>query len=332
MSGERIIPFAAILFSVSVFGGCVPSYVNSPISPARESIEFRPQAKIEQTVKSYEDEGRKWGERHRAMKLTPSNLEIAEKAVPKDGRFCLKKYKDMDEDFVGALADPDHVKYLAFFNTHSELKEAFKKGYRLGYQDRTADLVLGPHFIVAAYCIGEDTGKDFVRTINVFEKTWAQTLKNATDVFITLISEGSQADREAFIKAFSEEYTAKYNKTKEMLQAGGFVVQQSEGGTLLYIDASKTLAVLDIPKPDLLKTEIYHQTFKVMGDEWGKKLSQNTIRRDALIDLFRRSKTAFQEVPVNLQSNLKVVQDAFKSSYGTDADYVFKGLLKDAGY
>jgi hypothetical protein len=236
---------------------------------------------------------------------------------------------NIDDIFVGALVDGDN---LNFFWVHSDLKDAFKKGYRFGYQDRAADLVLGPNLTEAAARIGEGTAKRFVEVINGFEKGWADTLSRAIDVFITLISEGSQADRERFIKKFTEEYTAKYNTTQEILQGGGFMTQMSEGGTMLHIDARKTLAILDIPRPETLKTEIYHQTFRVMGDEWGKRLSHNLIKRDELIDLLRRSKTALQEVPISLANNLGIVRDAFVSSYGTDAQNVFIGLIKDAGY
>ena len=114
-------------------------------------------------------------------------------------------------------------------------------------------------------------------------------------MFIILISEGSQADRETFIDRFVNIYSAKYNKIQELLRAGGFVTQVSEGGTTLNIDVTKTMAVLNIPRPDTLKTEIYQQTFRVMGDEWGRRYSTNLVKRDELIDLFRRSKTAMEK-------------------------------------
>lgn len=292
--------FVAVMFcllTICFLGGCVT--VDQFIK--REETYVR-------TVASYEEYGRKWGTKHWNEKLTPGKI---------------------DPLFVEALIDPDR---LDFFWVHSDLKDAFKKGYRLGYQERTADLVLGPNLTEGAARIGNITASKFVKTIETFESEWAETLKRAINVFITLISEGSQADREEFIRKFTDEYAAKYNKTREMLKAGGFMTQVSEGGTMLYIDASKTLAVLDIPSPNTLKTEIYHQTFRVMGDEWGKRLSHNLIKRDELIDLLRRSKTALQEVPVSLGSNLGIIQNAFENSYGTDAENVFRGLIKDAGY
>ena len=141
--------------------------------------------------------------------------------------------------------------------------------------------------------------------ITAFERGWAETLKRAIDVFITLISEGSQADREKFIAKFIDIYSVKYAETQKMLKQGGHMTQMSEGGTLLYIDYSrgKTLGALDIPHPSILKTEIYHQAFKVMGDELGRRFSTNLIKRNDLIELLCRSKTALEEVDPGLDGN-----------------------------
>jgi hypothetical protein len=116
------------------------------------------------------------------------------------------------------------------------------------------------------------------------------------------------------------------------LKAAGFVMQTSEGGTTLFLDARNVKAVLDIPSTKVLKAEIYRQTFKVMGDEWGKRFSHNLVKRDQLIDLLRRSKTALQEVNPGLGGNLAIVRESFEASYGTDAVNVFRSLGKEAGY
>lgn len=297
----------ACLFITFIFIGCSTMATNE--NPTNTT--FRPV----RTAASFEEAGKWWGTKHWNVHLKPG---------------------DIDEPFIAALIDNNN---LDFFWIHTDLKSAFIKGYRFGYQDRTADLVLGPQFTEAAARIGLSTAKKFVIVINTFEKDWAETLQRAIHVFITLIAEGSQADREKFIKKFTDEYALKYKDTQEKLRAGGFIAQISEGGTMLHIDATKTLALLDIPKPETLKAEIYSQTFKVMGDELGKRFSHNLIKRDELIDLLRRSKTALQEVPestpaltARLEKNLGIIYDAFLKSYGTDADNVFKGLIKDAGY
>jgi hypothetical protein len=264
----------------------------------------------ERNVASFEKEGRNWGERLKG-----------------------RKPGELDDDFVNALKDPERID---FFNVHSDLKEAFKKGFRMGYEDRIADLILGPHLTAAAGRIGNETSDRFVKVINAFEQGWADTIRNAINVFIVLISEGSQADRETFIENFTNVYSQKWRSTQEILKGHNIMTQQSEGGTMLFLDYSKgkTLGALDIPAPLALKTEIYHQTFKVMGDEWGRRLSTNLIRRDELIELLRRCKTALEEVKPGLAGNLGIIRDAFvkKESYGTDAENVFAGLIKAAGY
>jgi hypothetical protein len=263
-------------------------------------------SKPERTVSSYEGVGRDWGKALKGMR-------------PND---------PVNQEFVNRLIDPSDID---FFNVHSDLKEAFKKGFRMGFEDRTADLVLGPHLTAAAGRVGQDTSARFVRVITDFEIGWAATLKYAVDVFIVLISEGSQADRETFIYNFMLVYGDKYNSTQAILKGKNVVTQMSEGGTMLYLDYSrgKVLGALDIPSAMALKTEIYRQTFKVMGDEWGRRFSTNLIKRDELIDLLRRCKTAFNEVPGN---NLGIVYDSFIQSYGTDAANVFLELIKAAGY
>ncbi|HEY3275831.1 MAG TPA: hypothetical protein VGJ94_04360 [Syntrophorhabdaceae bacterium] len=264
-------------------------------------------SKPERTVSSYEGVGREWG---KALKN-------------------LRPNEPLNQEFVGRLIDPSDID---FFNVHSDLKEAFKKGFRMGFEDRTADLVLGPHLTAAAGRVGYDTSSRFVKVITDFEVGWAATLKYAVDVFIVLISEGSQADRETFIYNFMKVYGDKYNSTQAILKGRTVMTQMSDGGTLLYLDYSKgkVLGALDIPSATALKTEIYRQTFKVMGDEWGRRFSTNLIRRDDLIDLLRRCKTALTEIEGN--NNLGIIYDAFNRSYGTDAHNVFQELVKAAGY
>ncbi len=263
------------------------------------------------TVSSYEEAGKWWGSRHAGLDKKNPRLQPG----------------GIDPNFVSALADHGS---LDFFWVHAELKDAFKKGYRLGYQERTADLVLGPNLTKAAELIGGTSADRFVKVVEDFESGWAETLKEAIDVFITLISEGSQADRLEFINNFEERYDKKYKNTLDRLKKGGFITQTSEGGTTLYIDATKTMAVLNIPSTKTLKTEIYRQTFRVMGDEWGKRLSHNLVKRDELVDLLRRSKTALMEVEPGMRHNLKIIQDAFKASYGPDGENVIRSMTKDA--
>jgi hypothetical protein len=284
------------------------------------NIEYKIDA-ITKSAKTYEDEGIKWGRLHwangTAKKLDPNSIDMR---------------------FVIQLAER---KGLDFFWVHSELKEAFRKGYRIGYQDRTADLVLGPNVSAAAVYIGQRVGNRFVKTIEDFETGWANSIMESIDVFITLISEGSQVDRERFIATFTDVYLDKYQKTQKLLKGGASLSKTSEGGTLLQLDYSqgKLMGALDIPPVESLKNQLYDQTFIVMGDELGRRFSNNLIKRQDLVDLLRRSKTALQESPFEITSqerrlerNMKIIHRSFVSQYGTDADNVFKGLIQEAGY
>jgi hypothetical protein len=262
--------------------------------------------RTERTSASYMNEGRFWGQKLREAKVTPGNLDEA-----------------FIKNFIGQNLD--------YFNVHEELKEAFKRGFRMGYEDRIADLVLGPHITEAAGRIGERTSTDFVKVIQNFEVGWGGTLNDAVRVFIVLVAEGSQADREYFIQRFDQVYSAKYQSTEKLKSGGGYISLMSEGGTKLYLNVKTTSAFLDIPSPRSLKGEIYRQAFRAMGDEWGKRLSTNLVKRNDLIDLLRRIKAALKEEG-EFNQNLNIVNSSFVESYGTDAQEVFTSLLKEAGY
>lgn len=303
MLSRKFVPFVVLAFLFSC-AACVPKEEPKPVQLDQ---------KVPRTTASYLEAGKHWGHKLWILKVTPNT--------------------PLNEDFVRALASPQ---ILDYFNVHSDLKEAFKKGFRLGYEDRIADLVLGPHVTEAAGRIGYATSKRFVEVITAFEVGWAKTLKNAVDIFIVLISEGSQADREIFIKNFTEVYTKKYEATQKILNSGRlpsgkWMTQISAGGTVLYLDYTKgkALGVLDIPSPSTLKTEIYHQTFKVMGDEWGRRYKTNLIRRDEIIDLLRRIKPSLQEVTGN---NLGIIYGYFIESFGPHGKREFALMLKEANY
>jgi hypothetical protein len=96
-------------------------------------------------------------------------------------------------------------------------------------------------------------------------------------------------------------------------------------------------STLDIPSDNALKTEIYKQTFRVMGDEMGNRYSHNLISRADLVDWLRRSKSALNMDQGQMENkviakSLNIIADAFIKSYGTDGKGVFDGLVKEAGY
>lgn len=275
---------------------------------------------VKRDVASYEEEGKDWGEKLR----------------DRDIRANSDLNNSTSEDFIEHLIEKDEIDY---FGVHNDLKEAFKKGFRNGFQDRTADLVLGPHLEKAAGIIGKRTASDFVKVIDDFETGWAVTLNKAINIFITLIAEGSQADRERFIGNFIDVYRNKYESNQSIIKAGESVPFKSEGGTQLYFNSGRVKSTLDIPSDKALKTEIYEQTFKVMGDEMGRRYSHNLISRTDLIEWLRRSKSALSMDSGTIDAklvakNLGIIKDAFSAptSYGTDGKNVFDGIAKEAGY
>jgi len=299
-----------------VFGNIITQNQNIIIY---NNVQYRV-TQVQKSIKSYEEEGIRWGRLHwgggSKPRLEPDQIDIG---------------------FKIQLAERNG---LDFFWIHSELKDAFRRGYRIGYQDRTADLVLGPNVSAAAVYIGEKAGNRFVNTIETFEKDWADSIMYSIDVFITLIAEGSQNDREQFVAKFTNIYAEKYKKNQEAIR-GTSVNHLSQGGTLLKLDYSqgKLLSALDIPLVDSLKNQFYSQSFIVMGDELGRRFSNNLIKRDELVDLLRRSRTALMESPSDIQDrelrlnqNLGTIRTAFISKFGTDAENVIDGLLKDAGF
>ena len=272
----------------------------------------------------YEEAGKTWGKR-----------------LYNDNNPALKPEDGVDgpvsQEFICDIIGNDK-RGIKFFDIHSDLKEAFRKGFREGYPDRIADLVLGPHLQRAAKIIGFQQASDFTKVVNDFEHGWAETLGKAVNTFVVLIAEGSQADREKFIKGFTRVYKKKWEANQRIIKSGKCMKMESEGGTQLFVDPTKTVSTLDIPSDKEIEHELYKQTFIVMGDEMGRRFSNNLIPRPELVDWLRRSRTALnldQGDPVNLKTiaqNLAIIEKSFANSYGTDWKYVFQGLAREAGY
>ena len=108
---HAVFSVVALLVAISFLGGCVTP------GGGLGFPSFERETKIAKTTASYEEEGKKWGTKHWNWN---KNISL--------------KPGEIDSAFVDALIDSN---YLDFFWVHAELKDAFKKGYRLGYQDRT---------------------------------------------------------------------------------------------------------------------------------------------------------------------------------------------------
>ena len=282
---------------------------------------------IKMDSNEFEAEGKKWGKR-----LYGDGLNGANPALKPEDLVDGQDSREFICQLIGGIK---------FFEVNTDLKQAFRKGFREGYPDRIADLVLGPHLQRAAAIIGYTTADDFKKVVLAFEDGWAKTLRKSVDTFVVLIAEGSQADRKEFIEKFTMLYKEKYDANQKIIKGGTADMQlTTAGGTRLVLDTKNTVSTLDIPSELDLKNEIYKQTFLVMGDEMGRKYSSNLIARPELVDWLRRSKTALNMDTANdidpklVAQNLRVIRKAFcaDGSYGVDAESVFDGLAAEAGY
>lgn len=267
---------------------------------------FDRSSKIERSASEFEGVGSWWGKKLASDKVRPDS--------------------QLNEDFIKELYSSNRIDY---FNIHPELKEAFKKGFRIGYQDRIADLVLGPHIREAAGRVGRNTSNHMVQSIEEFDSGWEQTLNRAIDVFVVLISEGSQADRDLFIKSFNDKYTEKYAAIQNKQSPANREIHMTEGGTRYILPTD--LIALRMPSPETITKRFYSQSFVAMGDEWGRRYGTNLVKRYELVDMLRRCKPALDEGE-RLDKNINYVFTAFSRSYGADSKEVFQGIMKEAGF
>jgi hypothetical protein len=300
---KKLLGLLCLSLITSITTGCKINTVN--MNPNNSIL-------IERTIPKYEEAGQKYGREFVAQKLQikPGNLD-----------------NPLSQRFIADLCDR---RSLGYFYVHSELKEAFKRGFRVGYEDRTADLVLGPQITAAAGKVGEATSSKIVNSIITFDQQWEQILRDGVEVFIVLISEGSQTDRKIFIDSFNTEYVKEYNamaqKYNKGNRQGGILVTQ--GGTSYTLDAD--LNAIQMPAPSLIENRFYSQAFIVMGDEWGRRYGTNLVKREELIDMLRRCKPALEEGEGS-EANLKYIYQSFADSYKADAEDTFKSIMKEAG-
>ncbi|MBJ6727205.1 hypothetical protein [Geomesophilobacter sediminis] len=292
LRSETLSYILCVLF-VTLMSGCV-----------FQQTKVREIERVERSVTEFEKRGTEWG-----------------KKLKKDG---INPQKELNTAFVKYLNEQ-----LGYFEAHTELKDAFKRGFRIGYEDRVGDLVLGPHIREAAGDVGTITSGKIVLIINQFDKEWKETLTKAIDIFIVLISEGSQADRDAFITRFKKQYSAKYEDLIDKTAKENQSVQITIGGTRYVFP--KELNAMAMPSPETITKRIYSQAFLVMGDEWGRRYSTNLVKRDELVEMLRRCKPALDEGE-RLNRNLGFIKTAFVNSYGADGENMFRGIMKDAGF
>lgn len=292
----------AVLLVLIVVMGCRIDTVN---------MDLKGVVTVERTIPKYEEAGQQYGREFSKQRsqFKPGNID-----------------NPLSQKFIVDLCER---KNLGYFNVHSELKDAFKRGFRVGYEDRTADLILGPHITAAAGKVGENTSNYMADSIATFDQQWESILKDGIEVFIVLISEGSQADRKQFIGSFSEIYSKKFTEmgnkyNKKSRQRGSF----TQGGTEYLLDPD--LNAIQMPSPGLIEHRFYSQAFVVMGDEWGRRYGTNLVKRDELVDMLRRCKPALEEGE-GYAVNLTYICRSFAESYNADSYDTLRSIMKDAG-
>lgn len=194
------------------------------------AVEIRERIVYEKTEEAYRANGKIWGERLQEEGVEPGRISYPFLL------FLLTGEVDADVATVDdRFYSPDRTYY---FRIHSSLKEAFKEGFREGFVDRKADLVLGPHYQLAAGLIGEANARLFEANVRRFyasqnqlrrdtDRSVEQVLTSSVELFKELIAEGSPADREAFRSRFLEHYGG---NTEEFLRSRPeYAVDKSPG-------------------------------------------------------------------------------------------------------
>lgn len=111
-----------------------------------------------------------------------------------------------------------------YFNIHRDMKKSFQHGFRQGYGERNADLVLGVNLKEAARLKALDSAillmdvyrekviSDALAT-SQFKREWRRILTETLHTFEEITAEGSPAESMAFLESFPSEY----NKELEAL-------------------------------------------------------------------------------------------------------------------
>lgn len=291
---------------------------------------------IEKSVEAYERIGIEWGEKLRREGRQPNEL---------------------NEDFVKFLlwgkrmipnSVDDKTASNFYFQVDATLKDAFKRGFRKGFESREADLVLGPHITAAAGKIAERNAaffetdvKDYVLDQRKFQREFSRTLEKSVDIFKELIAEGSPADREKFKLSFKEEYK---RLVEVYLKNTPFYVSEYK-----YADKSKYISTefskkripkwyrgdfyksfFGVLKVDEMWKLLYYRSLFAVGQEMGQKFGHNLIVRAELLDWLRRTRDLLSVQEMEME--LGILYDGFDDEYNKlakNSEQVWKDLLND---
>lgn len=195
-----------------------------PIGPLLEEIR-KEAGKV--TLESFEKLGDYWGRRLKVENATVGGISnnfvwflLTEDVLEPGTEMDINQNKDFYKETESSY----------YFGKHFALKDSFHKGFRMGYTDRNADMVLGPHITEAAKYLGFRNATGFVNQIRALnerqrrqldeidgiirkynitdttEQLFEDTVKSSIELFKELIAEGSPADRDGFKQQFTQDY------------------------------------------------------------------------------------------------------------------------------
>ncbi|SDU67991.1 hypothetical protein [Desulfobacula phenolica] len=318
--------------SLFVFSSCVAQNQIKPepqvqIKEVEKIVRIPDKAYTAKTVEAYERAGNDWGARLRSQNFKP-------KQIDNDFVEFLISGKRPDSDPKGDWRTSNY-----YFTVHLSLKKAFQEGFRKGFQDREADLVLGPHIEVAAGRIGKRNSEFFADDVSKYvqdqinyQYRFKKALDNSVAIFKELIAEGSPADRDKFKESFLSYYTA---EVEEYLKRSNFYTsdktsyinldfnkgQIGEYEGKLYISKFGILTALEMW--DLL----YKKSLYMVGLEMGQTLSHNLITRSELLEWLRRTRTALRNN--NIEQEIAIIRKGFVEEYGRNGKSVFNSMVRE---
>jgi hypothetical protein len=213
--------------------GCESQSQPQPVGPEVDSEQTGPlleeirreAGKV--TLESFDKLGNYWGSRLKDENVTVGriNNNFVWFLLTED---VLEPGTEMDINQNQGFYEETESSY--YFGKHFALKDSFHKGFRMGYTDRNADMVLGPHITEAAKYLGFRNATGFVNQIRALnerqrrqldeidgiikkyditdttEQLFEDTINSSIELFKELIAEGSPADRDRFKQQFTQDY------------------------------------------------------------------------------------------------------------------------------
>ncbi|MBU1054255.1 MAG: hypothetical protein KKC46_10545 [Proteobacteria bacterium] len=279
------------------------------------------------TVEAYERAGNDWGEKLRLENYKPKQINNPFVEFLISGRRP-------DSDPKGDWRTSNY-----YFTVHLSLKKAFQDGFRKGFQDREADLVLGPHIEVAAGKIGKRNSEFFAEDVTKYvqdqmnyQSRFKKALDNSVAIFKELIAEGSPADREKFKTSFISYYQ---NEVDNYLKSTNFYTANKSQyinldfnkGQIGEYEGKLYTSIFGVLTAEEMWSLLYKKSLHMVGLEMGQTLSHNLITRSELLEWLRRTRTALRNS--SIKQEISIIESGFVEEYGRNGKSVFDSMLRE---